>query len=102
MWNFKTSRIDQCLSDDHLLLYLNRNDKLSTMLMKDFVEKQNKNKHGFQERFITSFIYDGAISEYTDDELRFIVAFQADGKCISNNTIGFHFHKDQGLFCSGS
>lgn len=95
MWNFKTSRIDQCLSDDHLLLYLNRNDKLSTMLMKDFVEKQNKNKHGFQERFITSFIYDGAISEYTDDELRFIVAFQADGKFISNNTIGFHFHKDR-------
>ena len=40
-------------------------------------------------------MYNGHYEEFTDDELRFLVAFQADGSIISKNRVSFRIKKNK-------
>ena len=59
LWHFETSSLNQCLSDEHTVVYKNYKDDIKSCKMYDFINKHNKTKSGNDAKFITSFKYGG-------------------------------------------
>lgn len=76
--------VDQVLSDEHTVVYVNKNNsvlKLPFYVVKDAHEKSND---GWQGRFITSFWFAGEGIDMTEGELRLQVSVMADGRVVKN------------------
>ena len=79
LWHFETRGIDQCLCDEHTIIYKNYKNNIIKTNMSDMIEKHNKKKNGFNGKFITTFNYSGNGIELTDNEIRLMVCIHADG-----------------------
>lgn len=60
-------------------VYTIKNGKPTFQTMEEYYQEHINSYAGHTGKFITTFKVDGKPNDYTDDELRFIVAFQADG-----------------------
>lgn len=87
LWHFNTKYgIDQCLCDDHNLVYVTQKmpNKLQYMKMSDMIKKHNKN--GFRGKFLTTFNYSGKGISLSDEEIRVMCMVICDGSFPVKNT----------------
>ena len=94
----ETGSVDQCVCDNHNIVYLSSKNNLNIKKCSDLIEMHYGNQHGFSGRFITTFKYDGKGIDLTDDQIRLMVAVIADGSLMignSNFTCRFHVRKDR-------
>jgi len=91
LWNFKTRYgIDQCLSDEHNVIYTNQyhhennTGKLFNKSFKEIRELQQFGK-GFSGKFITTFKRYGEGIDYDEWGLRLLIAIMADGTFRHDN-----------------
>lgn len=103
LWHFKTKYgLDQCLSDEHECYYITSKGNMNHKKFLKIREEQ-QNGTGFKGKFITSFDYGGDGINYTDDEIRLLVAVFADGSFYKNAKekdgsymrVKFHLKKDR-------
>lgn len=84
----KSGSVDQVLSNDHNVVYMN-NTKKNPKLTKDYfsnIRMQNENnKKGFNGRFITTFNHDGKGINLSEYEIRLMCAVISDGNFSSKN-----------------
>ena len=95
LWHFKTERgINQCLSDEHDIVYINdrnlQNMELVKEPFKQFKDKHNQLKGGHKGKIITTFKYDGEGIDLSDEQIRVMVAIIADGSFV-------HEYKDRDI-----
>lgn len=76
--------IDQCLSENHNVVYVTSKGNIARKQMKDLMNMHNNSKHGFSGKFITTFGYSGVGIETDEYILRLTIAVMAEG----------HFKKD--------
>ncbi len=93
--HFKTKYgIDQCLSDDHNVIYVTQ--KVPNVL-KEISFKDLKNKHidgnGFYGKFLTTFKYSGEGISLTNEEIRLMCMIICDGTYHSNTKIRVNLKK---------
>lgn len=81
LWLMKThnGNINQCVSEDHRIIYLSSRKNICEKTMKDLIEQHNSSKNGFCGRFITTFDYQGKGIDLSDDEIRLMCAIICDG-----------------------
>lgn len=80
---FKAKGIDQCLSDEHKVLYYNDNGSYHSKPFSIIKERHNKSKtKGFTGKFKTTFDYDGIGIDLDEGQLRLQVAVMADGRIV--------------------
>ena len=91
----QTKGVNQCLQDENRVIYESSQGNLRELSMKEVIKRHNESPMGFNGRIITSFMYNGNYQEFTDDELRFLVAFQADGSILSKNRVAFRIKKNK-------
>lgn len=75
----KSGGINQCLSNEHNVVYLTSKGNLAKKPFYEIKEKHLNSKKGFYGRFITTFDYGGNGINLTDEELRLMIAVMADG-----------------------
>lgn len=88
--------VDQVLSDEHTVVYVNKNKSVLKLPFRVVREAHEKSNDGWQGRFITSFWYAGEGIDMTEGELRLQVAVMADGRVVKNgkdNYTQMRFHK---------
>ena len=79
--------INQCLSDEHRVMYTTHKDPTPRFIQfKDFEKQYKSNKGGFGGLMTTAFNYEGKGIELSDEEIRVMVMTMADGHLTSNNT----------------
>lgn len=87
---------NQCVSEDHNMVYVSSKGNLNTKSMKELLEMHNKSTHGFSQKFITAFEYNGKGISLNDSQIRLAVAILADGSfCNNNNTCRFRIKKER-------
>lgn len=86
----KTKSVDQVLSENHNVVYLNSSKK--PKLVKDYfyniMENNKNNIHGFEGRFLTTFNYDGMGIDLSEYEIRLMCAVICDGNFSKKNGKG--------------
>lgn len=89
MWHMKNQigSIDQVLSDEHRVVYETSKGNIAIKSMSEIVHSNNSSKKGFHGKFLNSFDYSGEGIDYTDDEIRVIVATMADGHFKNDTTM---------------
>lgn len=89
LWNFTTKYgIDQCLSDEHNVVYITSKGNINKKKFRDI----RCNDKMFTGKFITAFDYSGNGIELSTDEIRLMVACFADAT-ISHNKMYFKLKK---------
>lgn len=78
--------LDQCLSDNHNIVYLSSKGNINIKPMKEMKEMHERSKNGFSGRFIASFKYEGCGINLTDEEIRLMIAVIADGSFSSETS----------------
>ena len=88
--HFKTKYgIDQCLCDDHIVVYKNaNNEKLEKKKFSEFKKWHLNTIKGADAKFITTFNSNRIGINLTDNEIRLMVAFIADGSFYNSNDKG--------------
>lgn len=96
-WHFKSQYgIDQCVSDEHNLVYLTSKGNLQKKNTLDWLDLHERNLNGFAGKMITTFKYDGSGIPLTDEEVRVMCAVIADGSFpYKNNTCRINIKKQQ-------
>lgn len=90
LWHFKTKYgIDQCLSDEHSVVYLNSSGKLCTKPFWQVREIHESNIRGFGGKFIRTFRYKGRGIDLSDAEIELMCAVIFEG----------HFFDDEMSLC---
>ena len=80
---FQGKAVDQCLSDEHRVLYYNENGAYHTKPFSTIKERHLKSKtKGFTGKFKTTFEYDGVGLDLSEGDLRLQVAVMADGRVV--------------------
>lgn len=88
--------VDQCLSDEHRVVYENKTGKLMEIPFHELKERHKNLKSGFSGRFRTTFDYEGEGIDLTEYELRLMVAVIADGSFQCSSTrCRFNLKKDR-------
>lgn len=82
----KAQGIDQLLTPEHRVVYRNTTGKLKEITAEQLEENHNKTAYGFKGKFISHFTYSGNGIPLSDDEIRFHVAFKADGTYQRSHT----------------
>jgi len=95
---FDNKVVNQMLSDEHrILLFSSRSERSPSVIRADdAVEKNIKLSKGINQVMkctIPSISNDGV--DFTDDELRLIIAISADGSIRKNGSIEFHIKKER-------
>lgn len=81
--HFQGKSVDQCLSDEHRVLYYNDNGTYHTKPFSTIKECHLKSKtKGFTGKFKTTFEYDGVGLDISEGDLRLQVAVMADGRVV--------------------
>lgn len=72
--------VDQCVSEDHNLVYMTSKGHLAKKSVKDMLSMHEKSNKGFSGKFYTTFRYEqGCGVDLTDDEIRLMCAIICDG-----------------------
>lgn len=80
---FKAKGVDQCLSDEHKVLYYNDNGSYHSKPFSTIKERHNNSKtKGFTGKFKTTFDYNGIGIDLDEGQLRLQVAVMADGRVV--------------------
>jgi len=79
LWHFETRGANQCLCDEHKVIYKNYKNNIINIKMSEMIQKHNKKKNGFDGKFITTFNYSSNGIDLTDNEIRLMVCIHADG-----------------------
>lgn len=98
LWHFRTKYgLDQCLSDEHTVVYLNSSGKLSTKEFSEVKKLHEENKEGFNGKFIRTFQYDGKGISLSDTEIKLMCAVICDGSFGKSNSklCRLHLKKDR-------
>ena len=98
LWHFKTKYgINQCLSEEHNVYYLNQDGKLMSLPFAEVKRRHESNKEGFTGRFIKAFNYGGVGIGLSDAEIKLMCAVICDGTFTHNKTnlCRFHLKKDR-------
>ena len=74
-----TYGVNQCLSDEHNVVYLTSKGNLAKKRMSDLMVQHEGSKHGFNGKFLTTFKYDGKGIDLTDEQIRVMCAVICDG-----------------------
>ena len=74
--------VNQCVSDEHNLVYLTSKGNIQKKNMLDLLEQHKQSKHGFHGNFITTFNYTGTGIALTDEEIRVMCAVVCDGNIV--------------------
>ena len=74
-----TYGVNQCLSNEHNVVYLTSKGNLAKKRMSDLIVQHNGSKHGFNGKFLTTFEYDGKGIDLTDEQIRVMCAVICDG-----------------------
>jgi phage terminase large subunit-like protein len=96
---FSGKSIDQCLSDEHKVLYYNDSDlnKPKVIPFSEMKRRHDKSKtKGFSGKFKTAYDYGGDGLDISEGELRLQVAVMADGRIVNggkNNYTQMRFSK---------
>lgn len=77
MWHFSKHGIDQCLSEEHRVVYRTSRGNLNIKPFKEVMEIHNKT--GFRGKFYTSFNYISNGINLSDSIIRLMVSIFADG-----------------------
>jgi uncharacterized sporulation protein YeaH/YhbH (DUF444 family) len=94
----KAQGIDQKLTPEHRVIYRrSRGGALAEMTAAELMERHNGTRFGFRGSFVTHFKSSGSDLPMTDDEIRFHVAFKADGGYQTEHgyRAQFIFHKQR-------
>lgn len=79
LWHFETKYgLDQCLSENHRVVYQTSRGNLKIKTFKEIMDNHN-NGNGFRGKFYTSFNYSGSGIDLSDEEIRLMIAIFADG-----------------------
>lgn len=79
-WEIKNSTgVNQCVSDEHNLVYITSKGNLYKTNVQNFVRRHNLSPRGASGKFITSFQYNGPGLPLSDTELRIMCAVVCDG-----------------------
>lgn len=99
MWHFETTKLDQCLSDEHTVVYYDKGRNIKTKSFAEIREIHNKNEYGFRGKFIRSFKYSGGGIDLTDAEIKLMCAVICDGcfqeRKTDNNSVVISVKKDR-------
>jgi uncharacterized sporulation protein YeaH/YhbH (DUF444 family) len=89
--------IDQLLTPEHRVIYRAKDESLKEMTAGQLEVRHNSKTYGFRGKFITHFSYEGKGLPLSDDEIRFHIAFKADGTYQREHTLRaqFMFHKER-------
>jgi replicative DNA helicase len=71
--------INQCLSDEHNVVYCTSKGNLAKKRMSDLIEQHSGSKHGFNGKFYTTFKYNGCGIDLSDEQIRVMCAVICDG-----------------------
>lgn len=83
LWHFETKYgLDQCLSDNHTVVYVTSRGNIKRRLFKEVHDMHDNN--GFGGKFITSFKYNGVGIYLSEYEIRLMIAIFADGNFYSD------------------
>lgn len=102
LWHFETKYgLDQCLSDNHTVVYITSRGNIKRRTFKDICNIHNS--CGFKGKFITSFKYNGKGIDLSDNIIRLMIAIFADGSFYSDydkrykcyNRVRFHLKKQR-------
>jgi replicative DNA helicase/5S rRNA maturation endonuclease (ribonuclease M5) len=74
--------VDQVLSDEHTVIYINKNGSLLKRPFSEIKASHEKSNDGWQGRFITSFWHSGPGIDMTEGDIRLQVAVMADGRIV--------------------
>lgn len=95
-YEFHTRTLHQINCPNHKM-YTIKDGKEYIQPMSEFYEEHVVSKNGHRGKFITTFSKEGIRTGFTEDELRLLVAYQADGYnyVTSNWNAAFHFCKER-------
>lgn len=86
LWQFKTKYgLDQCLSDEHKVVYETSKGNINTIPFYEVKQKQENNKNGFTGKFLTTFNYNGDGIDLSDEEIRVMCAVICDGSFYNDS-----------------
>lgn len=79
-WEIKNERgINQCVSDEHNLVYITSKGNIHKCNAVEFIERHNASPYGAPGKFITTFTYSGDGMDLTDEQIRVMCAVICDG-----------------------
>lgn len=98
LWQFKTKYgINQCLSDEHNVYYVNSCGDLVSDKFKNIRERHETLHSGFSGKFLSTFSYGGPGIGLTNAEIKLMCAVICDGSFINSssnkNRCRFHIKK---------
>nr|DAH28094.1 MAG TPA: hypothetical protein [Caudoviricetes sp.] len=95
-YEFHTRTLHQVNCPNHKM-YTIKDGKEHIQPMSEFYEEHQKSKSGHRGKFLTTFVQNGAKTGLTEEELRVLVAYQADGYdyVTSDWNVAFHFCKER-------
>ena len=76
--------VNQCLSDEHNVVYCTSKGNLAKKRMSDLIKQHNGSTYGFNGRFYTTFKYNGIGIDLTDEQIRVMCAVICDGSFCTN------------------
>lgn len=71
--------VNQCLSDEHNVVYCTSKGNLAKKRMSDLIEQHSGSKYGFNGKFYTTFKYNGCGIDLSDEQIRVMCAVICDG-----------------------
>lgn len=87
LWHFKTKYgLDNCLSDDHTVVYRTSKGNLNKKKFSELKEMHENSIGGFQGKFYTTFKYSGEGIKLNNNEIKLMCAVICDGYFQSKNT----------------
>lgn len=98
LWEFKSKYgINQCLSDEHTVVYINSMGSLKTKPFAEVKAIHEANTGGFHGKFIRTFNYSGKGINLSNPEIELMCAVICDGSFTKNKTnlCRFHIKKDR-------
>ena len=83
-YEINTRTLHQINCPNHRM-YTIKDGKPHIQSMKEFYEEHQNSSHGHRGKFVTTFKFDGDYKlDFSDDYLRLVVAYQADGTLYNN------------------
>lgn len=97
LWHFKAKYgIDQCLSDEHDVLYVTSEGSLAKKKFLDIKNLHENSTCGFTGKFITTFNYSGDGIDLSDEEIELMCAVICNGTFQNEGTrCKFRIEKDE-------
>lgn len=91
-YEFHTRTLWQKVCPNHKMVTWSSDNKKRTQSMVEYYNEHERLKQGHSGRFKTTFTIDGISSGFTENELRFLIAYQADGYVYNESTWTCAFH----------